>query len=385
MILMMSTRSSRFEIALLTLTEFAAHRSVRRMFDQGDILESTLRGGAAGISIMLAIVLVAGGSGRTRRLAALFTFSIGFYVLIAGEATNTLFGPLMLPAIIISILGTVFFWWFAASLFDDNFRWRWWRIAPLFILPGNYLFRQVIGDTPISTSLLYMHLTLNGLFFADSLRLAIMNAADDLVDPRRHFRFAIATIVALFGIGIAAAEIVESNHILSDGLRLFHAAAIFALNLIFGVWLLTARTSLLADAPPQNTQEPIESSAAQSPTLRAADRPMFDKLIALMDEGVYRREGLSVAQMAGEVGTPEHVLRRLINQELGYRNFSSFLNRWRIAEAKKALGDPERAREQILQIALQVGYGSIAPFNRAFKEATGQTPTEFRKSALEQS
>ncbi len=356
------------------------------MFDQGDILETMLRGAAAGISILLAIILVTGGPGvRTRRLAALFIFSIGVYVLVAGEATETLLGPLMAPAIVISILGTVFFWWFAASLFDDNFRWRWWRITPFFLLPGIYFVRQIIGDTSISSGLLYVHLALNGLFFADSFRLAVMNAADDLVDPRRRFRFAIATIVALFGMGIAAAEIIERSHILPDGLRLFHAVAIFTLNLIFGAWLLTARTSLLANAPPADAPRPMATSAAQSPTLRAADRPIFDRLIVLMEEGVYRREGLSVAQMASDVGTPEHVLRRLINQELGYRNFSSFLNRWRIAEAKKALGDPARAREQILQIALYVGYGSIAPFNRAFKEATGQTPTEFRKSALEQS
>ena len=373
----------RLSIAFTALTDFPGRRSVQPMFDQGDILESALRGAAAGISILLAVVLVAGGAGRTRRLAALFTLSIGVYVFIAGKATQSLLGPLMLPAIIISILGTVFFWWFAASLFDDNFRWRWWRIAPLFILPGNYLFREVIGDTPLSSSLLYMHLTLNGLFFADSLRLALMNAADDLVDPRRYFRFAIATVVAIFGIGIAAAEIIERDHILPDGIRLFHATAIFALNLFFGAWLLLARNVLLAEAPPAEALAPLATPAPASPTLRAADRPIFEKLIALMEEGAYRREGLSVAQMAGDVGTPEHVLRRLINQELGYRNFSSFLNRWRIAEAKKALSDPERARDQVLQIALHVGYGSIAPFNRAFKQATGQTPTEFRKNALD--
>lgn len=356
------------------------------MFDQGDILETTLRGAAAGISVLLTVVLVGGGPGvRTRRLAAAFIFSIGVYVLIAGEATKLLLGPLMLPAIIISILGTVFFWWFAASLFDDNFRWRWWRIAPFFLLPGNYLVRQMIGETPISASLLYVHLTLNGLFFADSFRLAVMNAADDLVDPRRRFRFAIATIVALFGMGIAAAEIIERNHTFPDGLLLFHAAAIFSLNLVFGAWLLLAKNVLLAESPPADAPSPIATPAAQSPTLRAADRPIFDKLISLMEEGAYRREGLSVAQMASDVGTPEHVLRRLINQELGYRNFSSFLNRWRVAEAKKALSDPEKARDQVLQIALHVGYGSIAPFNRAFKEATDRTPTEFRKSALEQS
>ena len=79
---------------------------------------------------------------------------------------------------------------------------------------------------------------------------------------------------------------------------------------------------------------------------------------------------------------PEHQLRKLINGALGFRNFSAFLNARRIPDAKAVLADPDNAKRQVLQIALDLGYGSIAPFNRAFKEATGQTPTEFRKTAL---
>lgn len=82
---------------------------------------------------------------------------------------------------------------------------------------------------------------------------------------------------------------------------------------------------------------------------------------------------------------PEHQLRALINGELGHRNFSAFLNAYRLTEAKRLLADPEQARRQVLQIALDVGFGSIAPFNRAFKEATGRTPTEFRKEKLGES
>jgi AraC-like DNA-binding protein len=33
----------------------------------------------------------------------------------------------------------------------------------------------------------------------------------------------------------------------------------------------------------------------------------------------------------------------------------------------------------VLTIALEVGYGSIGPFNRAFKERFGVTPTAYRR------
>ena len=35
----------------------------------------------------------------------------------------------------------------------------------------------------------------------------------------------------------------------------------------------------------------------------------------------------------------------------------------------------------ILTIALEAGYGSIGPFNRAFKQRMGMTPTEYRAAA----
>ena len=350
------------------------------MLNQWEVLEITLRGGAFGIALVLAIVLVLAQPGsRTRRLASLFIFSVGIYVLIISDLTQNLLVAVAPLGITIAIWSTVFFWWFAASVFDDRFQWRWWRFAPAIILPVLYFWRNAIDESVLTTLLSNMHIFLNGLLFADAFRLAVMNAGDDLIDPRRRFRIVMATSVALFGMGIAIVDFVKLDDVLPQVLFLFHASAIFVLNVLFGAWLLLAPDALLADAP---TQKP-KPAAAPANGVRAADKPIFDKLMAKMEEGSWRREGLSIAQLAEEVETPPHVLRRIINQEMGYRNFSSFLSQWRIAEAKKALSDPERARDQIVQIALEVGYGSVAPFNRAFKDSLGVTPSEFRKAAME--
>jgi AraC-like DNA-binding protein len=99
-------------------------------------------------------------------------------------------------------------------------------------------------------------------------------------------------------------------------------------------------------------------------------------------ERAYRREGLAIGPLAAELGVPEYRLRQLINEGLGHRNFNAFLNRYRLDEAKAALADPEQKDVPVLTIALDAGFQSIGPFNRAFKADTDLTPTEFRRAAL---
>ena len=58
------------------------------------------------------------------------------------------------------------------------------------------------------------------------------------------------------------------------------------------------------------------------------------------------------------------------------------MNHYRIAEAKAALADPDQADVPVLTIALDAGFSSLGPFNRAFKAETGLTPSEYRRLAL---
>lgn len=97
---------------------------------------------------------------------------------------------------------------------------------------------------------------------------------------------------------------------------------------------------------------------------------------------LYREEDLGMARLAQRLGTPEYRLRRVIHHHLGHRNFSAYINGWRLAEAQAVLADPARRERPVLSIALDAGFQSIGPFNRAFKAATGLTPTEFRRRAL---
>lgn len=67
--------------------------------------------------------------------------------------------------------------------------------------------------------------------------------------------------------------------------------------------------------------------------------------------------------------TPEY-LSTLFNKEVGI-NFSTFLKRFRISQAKRLLKGTD---DKIYSIALQVGYNDPKYFNRVFKEEMGISP-----------
>jgi AraC-like DNA-binding protein len=115
----------------------------------------------------------------------------------------------------------------------------------------------------------------------------------------------------------------------------------------------------------------------------AEEARLRDRLLELMRvEKPYRHESLTIALLARRLDLPEYRLRRIINQQLGYRNFNAFLNDFRIQDACRILADPSQERLPILNLALDLGYGSPGPFNRAFRARTGQTPTEYRRTNL---
>jgi AraC-like DNA-binding protein len=110
------------------------------------------------------------------------------------------------------------------------------------------------------------------------------------------------------------------------------------------------------------------------------DADALTRLETLMSEvEVWRGTGLTIKMLANHAGVPEYRLRRLINQRLGFRNFTAFLNEYRLAAAAEKLADRAEKRSPILTIALDLGWGSIGPFNRAFRARFGRAPSDYRR------
>lgn len=147
------------------------------------------------------------------------------------------------------------------------------------------------------------------------------------------------------------------------------------------------QTPTQAEPDPQpQTQPGVSAIPALSEPAAPAD-PAEERLAAalqraMLEERVYKDPALSVAGLAARLQAPEYRLRRLINQRLGQRHFNAYLNGYRLAEVKAALADPAQQHLPVLTLALEAGFGSIGPFNRAFKADTGLTPTDFRRLKL---
>jgi AraC-like DNA-binding protein len=103
---------------------------------------------------------------------------------------------------------------------------------------------------------------------------------------------------------------------------------------------------------------------------------------AFKDGRLYREAGLTISMLAKKLNIPEYRLRSFIHKQLGFRNFNAMLHEYRIEDASQVLSDRESQNLPVLTIALSVGYQSITPFNNAFRQIKGVTPSEYRKQHL---
>ncbi|MBW8775091.1 MAG: helix-turn-helix transcriptional regulator [Stenotrophomonas sp.] len=86
---------------------------------------------------------------------------------------------------------------------------------------------------------------------------------------------------------------------------------------------------------------------------------------------------LDLQSLSQRSGWSPNQVSQALNQGLG-QSFSEFVTGFRITAAKSFLSDPADPRS-VLDIGLAAGFGSKSTFNSAFKRATGQTPSEYRR------
>ena len=198
----------------------------------------------------------------------------------------------------------------------------------------------------------------------------------DLVEDRRRLRKIFIAIVGTFVFAM----------ILGERLLIpWQSAALFDLHItlsMVGALLSSVMLWIMFRPDAAAYLDPFRSEGRVA-VERPPDDSDLESLRRVLDvERVYHDSELTVASLAARVAIPEYRLRRVIHERLQYRNFNALLHRYRIEEACVLLADAEQRHLPILTIALTVGYNSINPFNRAFRELKGMTPSEFRARAF---
>ncbi|MFZ2099595.1 MAG: AraC family transcriptional regulator [Oricola sp.] len=337
------------------------------------VADVALRGGAAGICLLVTAMLL---SIRPLRAATvfgvLFALGAGIYAMTEVEAVRAALGPVYVPLKLLAMWSPAFFWLFIQALFHDEFEWKPWMAAPLVAIALLYL--ACIPLPQVTTASKVAHVAVVTALMVHILRMTRCNLDDDLVAARRQFTRIVAVLVPLVCLAIGIIEVYELFSLHNSFGRYVVSAVLFAVTTAFGFGIAGIRRSLLP-APETVARQPIVPNSA-------ADRFDLARLEQLMGEGVYLNSGLTIGELASRMNMPEHRLRRLINKGLGYRNFAAFINDHRIEEAKRRLAEPETARDQITSLAFDLGYASLAPFNRAFRERIGMSPSQFREKAL---
>lgn len=390
--------------------------------------EMALRGAVAGLLLFHALNLALPGPRGAQRLALIgFVLSVLAYQFCQ-QAEVLLFLPRALAyALLVGCVGGAAWLWVAArALFDDHFRWSAWMVLPLLAvtllglsanLPyfpqGDGPYRTFPPDAPV-VWLGHLHALCMLLFSALALWEVTRGWRNDLVEARRVSRrwvamgvgvyAGLALVIELALKGQAVGRLLPLLHVLGIGtialaLALLMARHSRAVVLGFGEGSAPAlmppggesatpgpvsagpdsdvASSVVGDVAGGMSSDPARDRASG----RTSDKVtrQLQELSQAMTEGrAYRREGLSLADLAQATRMPEAALRALINQRLGFRNFNDFLHHHRLREATERLAHEDLP---ILSIALECGYGSIGPFNRAFKQRMGVTPTEFRAGA----
>jgi AraC-like DNA-binding protein len=355
-------------------------------------LDIALRAGTAALLLLLAALLV-----RDFRDVVSGRLAIALALGSAAHAVSSAAGfdmPVTLWRALLIALSTgnvVVLWLFAKALFDDAFGLRWWHALPWAAVAGISLANCLLFGPAPATDFRILGAGVNSIvmslialsFIALAVGQTVASWSIDLVESRRRLRVFIVAAAAVYGAANAIVQLLMAGNGSPGFVNTTNAAVLAGVVAAIAGSLLRVNGEDVFSLPP--VTETVADAADRTIGIKAdapnvADQKLIDALTRLMaDDRIYRDERMTIGTLALRLAVPEYRLRRLINQRLGYRNFNVFLNDHRIAEAKAALADPTQAEVPVITIAMDAGFQSLGPFNRAFKATTGVTPSEYRR------
>jgi AraC-like DNA-binding protein len=357
-------------------------------------LDLGLRGAAASLFVMMMVVVLV-------RVRPLDTIQWLGAAMAAGRAAYAIVTAPFVPkaavwwTLPILAANPVIVWLWARATFDDDFKVRRWHGAMWLVIVGIWFSVFLTWTTwPMLAKAGLRSMSMVALVLSLSAAVQTVRTwSAELVAGRRRLRVAVLILSLLLVILLSGADLTSiSSRSYGISGSLLSAVGLLAISALAG-WSLfhppaagPAVVAMATDASGSAGRlTPIEPRADGA---RDAIAPLLlrrlDRLMTA--ERIYRQEGLIIGVLAAKLELTEYRLRQVINEGLGYRNFNAFLNRYRIDEAKAALADVSQREVPVLTIAMDAGFQSIGPFNRALRPIpakprpnSGATPSPDRR------
>ena len=120
-----------------------------------------------------------------------------------------------------------------------------------------------------------------------------------------------------------------------------------------------------------------ENKYTRSALEKEQSQRIASKIDAVMGQKqLYLKSDISLSLLAEAVGSPANYVSQTLNQTMEC-NFFDYINRWRIEAACPMILEN---KQSVLDVALTVGFNARSSFYNAFKQHTGMTPSEYRKT-----
>ena len=203
---------------------------------------------------------------------------------------------------------------------------------------------------------------------------------DDHLSNREAFRLGVvrvvlvgtAAITALAGAFAARSWLIAPTDFF-DRFPMVVALSLLAYALALSGWQQSVMTFPVIESAPAVAPQALVGRPRQDYAALATE--WQQRAIA---ERWYRDPSLTLAVFAQRLDVSSRTVSRVIGEGLGC-TFNTLINRLRVADVREGLADPAN-RQELLRLAIDAGFASKASFNRAFKEATGASPSAMRAS-----
>ena len=273
----------------------------------------------------------------------------------------------------------VFLWWFCLACFDRHFRPRGRvlavGIAWIALAAAN---RAIAYPVPV---LSYASVALGFGIVAHLIWRLYAEREGDLIQKRYDARVMVSLLLGGLLLIDLSVDVIFGFAWRPLPFTLAQNGAILGFSLWLAGQVLSARSGVLNFDDARKAPAPLLAETGVDNGM--ADGELRHRLVRLIEsERIHLDPELTFATFVQRMNAPERVVRKLINHEMGFDHFRSFLNHYRIMEARKLLVDPRRSKDKLIGIALDSGFGSLPSFNRVFRATESCTPSEYKDANL---